>query len=125
MEFAFDHTVHPDDARPAGKLTECFYCNRGMGADHAPDCVVIQIRRLEAAPIGVWQPIETYQDGDFVLFWFPHGEKGVGGRETAMAWRDDDGVIRGGWSHGGPNSGLDFTFGEPPTKWARLPDPPD
>jgi hypothetical protein len=72
----------------------------------------------------VWQPIETYQDGDFVTFWFPNGERGVGGKETAMAFRDDDGVIRSGWSHGGPNSGYDFDFCEPPTMWCRLPEDP-
>ena len=75
-------------------------------------------------PLGHWEPITSYNDGDFVLFWFPNGERGVGGIETAMAFRDDDGVIRTGWTHGGPNSGGDFDFCEPPTMWARLIPPP-
>lgn len=31
-----------DDARPAGKPGECFYCNRKFGEGHGPDCVVPQ-----------------------------------------------------------------------------------
>lgn len=124
MTWDYDKIVRDDDARPAGAPDECFYCRAPMGTNHNDGCVVTDIRRLEAAPIGEWQPIETYRDGDFVLFWFPYGEKGIGGIESAMAFRDDDGVIRRGWSHGGPNSGWDFDFCEPPTMWAKPPDRP-
>lgn len=124
QNIAFDGIVRQEDARPAGKADECFYCRAKVGRHHANGCVIIQHRMLEATPIGVWQPIDTYQDGDFVLFWFPDGEKGVGGKETAMAFRDDDGIIRSGWTHGGPNAGSDFDFCEPPTMWCKLPDDP-
>jgi len=71
-----------------------------------------------------WQPISTYNEGDFVIFWFPNGERGNGGMDMAMAWRENDGSIISGWSHGGPNSGLDFDFCEPPTMWCWPPDDP-
>lgn len=123
QNIAFDGIVRQEDARSSGKPGEC-YCGAKVGHHHANGCVIIQHRMLEATPVGVWQPIDTYQDGDFVLFWFPNGEKGRGGKETAMAFRDDDGLIRDGWTHGGPNSGSDFEFCEPPTMWCRLPDDP-
>lgn len=34
--------VKPEDARPAGKPDECFYCNQPMGHLHKPDCVIPQ-----------------------------------------------------------------------------------
>ena len=72
-----------------------------------------------------WQPIETLRDGEHVLLYFPIGERGVGGRETAMVFRHDDEWSY--WSHGGPNSGSDFEpsrDGERPTHWMPLPEPP-
>lgn len=122
--WTWDTKVRQNDVRPAGNPNDCFYCLSPLGVDHKDHCVVIQLRRLDAAPIGEFQPIETYRDGDFVMFLFPNGEKGNGGIETAMSFKDDDGVYRVGWSHGGPNSGLDFEFIEPPCMWARLPDIP-
>lgn len=120
----YDKLVRAGDARPAGAPDECFYCRSKMGAEHKDDCIIIDGRILDAMPSGVWQPIETYRDGWFVLFWFPYGERGIGGIQAAMAYRDDDDVIRSGWSHGGPNSGWDFEFCEPPTMWAKPPDRP-
>lgn len=87
-------------------------------------CRGLAIREALCALPDAWQPIETYEDGTHVLFWFPNGEKGIGGIEAATAYRDKDGLITGGWTHGGPNSGLDFDFPESPTHWQALPEPP-
>lgn len=122
--WTWDTKVRQDDVRPLGNPNECFYCLNPLGKDHKEDCVVMNIRRLDAAPVGVFQPMETYRDGDFVMFLFPNGEKGIGGIETAMSFKDHDGTYKEGWTHGGPNSGLDFEFPEPPCMWARLPDIP-
>lgn len=122
--WTWDKVVRIDDARPAGRPDECFYCRSDMGAIHKDECVIISMRRLEAAPIGIWQPIETYRDGDYATFWMPNGERGNGGMEMGMAFRDDDGLIRSAWTHGGANSGLDFDFHEPPTMWCRNPNHP-
>lgn len=67
--------------------------------------------------MGEWQPMETYKDGDHVLFYFPHGERGNGGIETAMLFRRGD--CWDFWTHGGPNSGSDFEVAdnERPTMW--------
>ncbi len=124
-DITFDGAVRAGDARPLGKPDECFFCKQRMGSAHNDDCVILNERILEATPIGVWQPIDTYRDGDRVLFWFPNGERGNGGMETAMAFRDEDGELRTGWTHGGPNAGSDFSFCEPPTKWCRLPNEPE
>lgn len=123
-DWTWDSKVEPEDERPARADGTCFYCAQPIGDDHVESCVIVTGRRLDAMPLGHWEPIASYNDGDFVLFWFPNGERGVGGIETAMAFRDDDGVIRTGWTHGGPNSGGDFDFCEPPTMWARLIPPP-
>lgn len=32
--------VDADDARPAGKPDECFYCNRKIGEEHTFECVI-------------------------------------------------------------------------------------
>lgn len=119
-----DLTVRADDARPAGSPDRCFYCEAMIGAHHQPDCVVVGFRVIEAAEFGVLYPIASYPKGHHALFWFPNGEKGVGGYETARAYPDDDGVYRTGWTHGGPNSGTDFDFCEPPTMWTKLPESP-
>jgi hypothetical protein len=50
-----------------------------------------------------WQPIETYQNGDYVLFRLPVGEKGVPTAEAAMAFRDGPGEPLEPWTNGGPN----------------------
>lgn len=81
-----------------------------------------------------WQPIETLRDGECVLLWFPHGERGIGGIETAMVFRHEShafGTEWSFWTHGGPNSGSDWEVwngpdGKPerPTHWMPLPDPP-
>ena len=72
-----------------------------------------------------WQPIETLPEGEHVLLWFPHGERGIGGIEAATVYRDLDGNFDDvGWTHGGANSGGDWQFCEMPTHWMRLPEPP-
>lgn len=73
-----------------------------------------------------WEPIETVPEGEHVLLWFPQGERGNGGMETATVIRHDDGGLSF-WSHGGPNSGMDFepsVEGDLPTHWMKLPEPP-
>lgn len=41
--------VDADDARPAGKPDECFYCQRTIGREHTFECVVpCKIVRLRA-----------------------------------------------------------------------------
>lgn len=122
--WTYDRVVRSEDARPAGSPGECFYCSGILNSLHRPDCVILKMRRLEAAPIGVWQPIETYEDGDYVLFWFPEGDRGNGAMEPAMIFHDDDGSVAAAWTEGGPNSGSDIFFDEDPTMWCRLPDPP-
>jgi hypothetical protein len=75
-----------------------------------------------------WQPIETAPEGEHVLFYWPHGEKGVGGMECATMFRGDVWSSTGMsfWTHGGPNSGTDWEprDGENPTHWQPLPEPP-
>ena len=77
-----------------------------------------------------WQPIETMPEGQHILLFWPDGEKGVGGIECATVYKNDD-VPLGGigwsyWTHGGPNSGLDWEprNDERPTHWMPLPAPP-
>lgn len=80
------------------------------------------LREMGIPAMSEWQPIETYEDGEHVLFWLPHGERGVGGMETGMLFRGDGDWHF--WTHGGPNSGSDFEMFEKPTHWMRLPQPP-
>lgn len=125
VDWQYDRTVREEDSRPIGPAGACTYCGQSIGDEHAESCAIIDDRRLDAAPIGVWQPIDTYRDGDFVLFWFPRGQRGNGAKETAMAFRDSSGWSF--WTHGGPNSGSDFEPGGPgevPTMWCRLPNAP-
>ncbi len=73
-----------------------------------------------------WQPIETLPEGEHVLLWFPHGERGIGGIEAATVFRHEEGAgPMYGWTHGGPNAGTDWEFCEPPTRWMPLPKPPE
>lgn len=75
-----------------------------------------------------WRPIDTLPEGESVLLWFPHGEKGIGGMECAMVFFGDTQSPTGMsfWTHGGPNSGSDWEprDGEKPTHWMPLPPPP-
>ena len=121
---AVDATVRSDDARPAGKPDRCFYCGSLIGGSHRSDCVIMKFRRFEAFPPGVWQPIESYIDGFHALFYWPRGERGNGGVETAMLFRQGDDWNY--WTHGGPNSGMDWEprYDERPSHWMPLPDPP-
>lgn len=70
-----------------------------------------------------WQPIETVPEGEHVLLYFPTGERGHGGIEAATVV-PSCGDLKTGWTHGGPNSGLDWAFCEEPTHWMPLPAPP-
>ena len=73
-----------------------------------------------------WQPIDAAPEGEHILLWFPNGERGIGGIEAGTIFRD---VITGkwdtcAWTHGGPNSGYDWSFTEQPTHWMPLPESP-
>lgn len=71
-----------------------------------------------------WQPIETCPPGVHVLLYFPQGERGNGGMETATLYADGKGdklSLDHGWTHGGANAGSDFDFYEEPTHWRPLP----
>lgn len=73
-----------------------------------------------------WQPIETLPEGVHVLLWFPKGERGIGGMETATVYREPDGPSRCGyafWTHGGPNAGSEWDTDEAPTLWMHI-EPP-
>jgi hypothetical protein len=123
-----DLTVRPDDERPFRMDGTCFFCCAPIGGQHRTgekECVIVGFRVLEAATPGVPYPIDTYPAGHHALFWFPDGEKGVGGWEAATCYPDPGKPPDRGWTHGGPNSGSDWEFCEPPTHWARLPDPPE
>lgn len=77
-----------------------------------------------------WQPIETVPEGEHVLLYWPEGEKGLGGMECATVFFEPDGWNGGSryayWTHGGPNSGIDWNArdNEEPTHWMPLPPPP-
>lgn len=75
----------------------------------------------------IWQPIDTVPEGVHVLLWFPKGEHGIGGIESATVFRNDPHTPHGFsfWTHGGPNSGSDWDTDEAPTYWMPLPSPPD
>ena len=72
-----------------------------------------------------WQSIETMPEGEHVLLYWQHGERGIGGMECATVYRGSDGRLSY-WTHGGPNSGLDWEArdDEAPTHWMPLPEPP-
>lgn len=71
-----------------------------------------------------WRPIGSLEDGEHVLLYFQHGERGVGGIESGTVFRYDDQWSY--WTHGGPNSGLDWypRDNENPTHWMPLPTAP-
>jgi hypothetical protein len=84
-----------------------------------------------------WNPIETIPEGKHALLWFPQGEKGIGGMECGTCFWDERHDPKANsihvyekwlskWTHGGPNSGLDFETSncEMPTHWMPLPEPP-
>lgn len=71
----------------------------------------------------VWHPIETLPEGEHVALFFPDGERGGGGVEMATVFTDDGRWSY--WTHGGPNSGLDWEphNDERPTMWMKVPMP--
>jgi hypothetical protein len=76
-----------------------------------------------------WQPIDTLPEGEHVLLWFPHGERGIGGMECGTCfWEEWLVSVRRLciWTHGGPNAGSDWEpcDDEMPTHWMPLPEPP-
>lgn len=74
-------------------------------------------------PASQWRDIASLPEGQHVLLYLPNGERGVGGMETAMVFKDGDGWSY--WTHGGPNSGSDFELVEKPTHYQPLPAPPE
>lgn len=82
------------------------------------------LRTMTTTPTrGDWRPIETVPQGEHVLLYWPEGERGNGGMECATVYHGDPMSF---WTHGGPNSGLDWEprNDEKPTHWMPLPDPP-
>jgi hypothetical protein len=71
-----------------------------------------------------WQPIETVPEGEHVLLYWAYGERGNGGMEAATVYWEDGRSKLGYWTHGGPNSGIDWGSDELPTHWMPLPEPP-
>lgn len=74
-----------------------------------------------------WQKIETLPEAEHVMLWFPDGERGIGGIECATVFfgeRPEDEWSY--WTHGGPNSGIDWypRNNERPSHWMPLPEPP-
>lgn len=121
----FSTTVEAEDSRPVGPEGHCTYCGAPIGADHKAECVIISIRRFDALPVSVWLTMDSYADGNHALFYWPQGERGIGGMETATLYRSDHGHWFY-WTHGGPNGGMDFEprNDERPTAWMRLPPHP-
>jgi hypothetical protein len=73
--------------------------------------------------VSEWKPIGTAPEGVHILLWFPVGERGDGGIEAATIYFYNLGI--GLWTHGGPNSGSDWSVrGDSPTHWMPLPAPP-
>jgi len=70
-----------------------------------------------------WRPIETYQEGDYVIFWLPQGENGLPSWEGARAFRENGRWIA--WTDGGPGNGSDFEFASQPTHWMPGPEAPE
>lgn len=78
--------------------------------------------------MSAWQSIETVPTGVHVLLYWPYGERGNGGIETATVYRGIEPMHDplSFWTHGGPNSGADWmpANNEMPTHWMPLPAPP-
>lgn len=60
-------------------------------------------------------------EGEHILLYWHEGERGDGGIECATVYRDGDSWTF--WTHGGANSGLDWSpqGDELPSHWMRLP----
>lgn len=88
-------------------------------------------RRWAAVPPYTWLPMDQYVEGRHAVFWFPHGDRGLGGFEAASTYLETvawDGLKeikgwKGGWTLGGPNAGSDWDFDEPPTLFMKLMEP--
>ena len=56
-----------------------------------------------------WKPIEDAPEGEHILVYMPHGERGNGGIEAVTLFKGFyDGDEWSYWTHGGPNAGSDF-----------------
>lgn len=71
-----------------------------------------------------WFDIASVPEGVPVQLFWEYGERGVGGQESAMVFRNPEGGFSF-WTHGGPNSGSDWEPAnrEMPTHWR--PQPPN
>jgi hypothetical protein len=94
-------------------------------ATHIVDAVLHAYASALVPDSNGWFPIDSLPEGEHVQLYWPHGEKGVGGIECATVFRQW-GEPWHYWTHGGPNSGLDFDprDDEKPTHWRPLPAPP-
>jgi hypothetical protein len=74
---------------------------------------------------GEWHPIDTVPEGEPVLLFWPHGERGGwGGIETAVVFKDQNSPTGlNYWTHGSANGGSDWEprNNERPTHWMRAP----
>ena len=65
MDLNETFTVRPQDARPAGKPDECFYCKRPLGALHKEGCVIrrktVVVRLVTEVVISVPQDWDAQQ----------------------------------------------------------------
>jgi hypothetical protein len=66
-----------------------------------------------------WQTIDTAPEGERLLLYLEHGEKGNGEIAVGMIFRNEGWPLDCYWTWGGPNSGNDVD--EAPTHWALLP----
>lgn len=75
--------------------------------------------------VGKWQPIDTVPEGEHVLLYWPHGERGGwGGLECATVFKSESETTGFSyWTHGSANGGSDWEprDDERPTYWMRLP----
>lgn len=89
--------VRAEDARPAGKPGECFYCNQPIGKHHGPECVLM-VRSVYYV---------VHADGDFVGLW-EHGEPAFWNVEQCLfhkhgsTWCADNAATEGRWRYGKP-----------------------
>lgn len=74
-------SIHPETfmvtadhgPRPAGELTECFYCHQPIGSEHKSDCVLRQKTVLIQATIRMVVAVPEDWNGDNIEFKYNEG----------------------------------------------------